>query len=431
MLDINFVRKNPEAVEQNAKNKGYDIDVKSILGLDEKAKRLRQQIDELRSRRNNIANATKGTKPSSELVEEGKELKQKLSTFEEELRSVDKLFMEDFKALPNMALDMVPVGLTEGDNLVIKTVGEKPVFDFEPKNHWQIASSKDWIDKERASKIAGARFAYLKGDLVRLEFALWQYGMDVLGDQTLLQSIIDDNHLSVSSKPFMPVLPPAVARTDVFQATGRLNKEEQTYKIEDEDLWLNASAEHTLSPMYMNEILFESDLPVRMVGYTTAFRREAGTYGKDAEGIFRMHQFNKLEMECFVTADSSMQEHLLMVAIEEYLLQQLGLSYQVIEKCTGDIGRPNAKGVDINVWLPAQAEYRESHSADHITDYQSRAMKTRVRRKDGGIELAHTCDATVFSERILIAIIENFQTIEGDVIIPDIIRKYMGARSKI
>ncbi len=431
MLDIRFVRENPEKVEQNAKNKGYTIDVKSILGLDDKRRKLGQQADELRTRRNDIASAMKGGKPSNDLIEEGKELKVTLAEVEDELRSSEESFIEEFKKLPNMALDSVPVGTTEDENVVIRTGGNKPEFDFAPKNHWELAASKDWIDKERAAKIAGARFAYLKGDLVRLEMALWAYGMDVLGNQEILQKIIDDNDLQVSSKPFTPVLPPAVARTEVFQATGRLNKEEQTYKIEDEDLWLNASAEHTLSPMYINEILPESELPVRMVGYTTAFRREAGTYGKDAEGIFRLHQFNKLEMESFSTPETSLQEHLFMVAIQEYLMQQIGLPYQVLEKCTADIGRPNAKGVDINVWLPAQAQYRETHTADYITDYQTRPMKTRVRRASGDVELAHTNDATVFSERPLIAILENFQTADGNVVIPEVLRPYMGNRETI
>lgn len=432
MLDIRFVRENPEKVEQNAKNKGYTIDVKSILRLDDKRRKLGQQADELRTRRNDIASAMKGGKPSDDLIEEGKELKVTLAEVEDELRASEESFIEEFKKLPNMALDSVPVGTTEDENVVIRTGGTKPEFDFSPKNHWELAASKDWIDKERAAKIAGARFAYLKGDLVRLEMALWAYGMDVLGSSETLQAIIDTNNLQgVSNKPFVPVIPPAVARTDVFQATGRLNKEEQTYKLEDEDLWLNASAEHTMAPMYMNEILPEADLPIRIIGYTTAFRREAGTYGKDAEGIFRLHQFNKLEMESFSTPETSLQEHLFMVAIQEYLMQQIGLPYQVLEKCTADIGRPNAKGVDINVWLPAQAQYRETHTADYITDYQTRPMKTRVRRASGDVELAHTNDATVFSERPLIAILENFQTAEGNVVIPEVLRSYMGGRETI
>jgi seryl-tRNA synthetase len=178
----------------------------------------------------------------------------------------------------------------------------------------------------------------------------------------------------------------------------------------------------------MNEILDEAILPIRYVGYTTAFRREAGTYGKDTEGIFRLHQFNKLEMESFCTPETSLDEHLFMLAVQEYLMQQLRLPYQVLEKCTADIGRPNAKGVDIEAWLPTQGTYRETHTADYIADYQARAMKTRVRRADGSIELVHTNDATAFSQRPLIAIIENNQTAEGNVIVPEVLRQFMGGK---
>jgi seryl-tRNA synthetase len=431
MLDIRYIRENAAAVQENARRKGYDVNVDELLRLDKAKRQLQQQADELREKRNDISSRMKGGKPEPSLIEEGKAVKDQLTTVEVSLKEADATFIEQLKKFPNMALATVPVGTTEDENVVIRTVGEKPQFDFAPKNHWELAETKDWIDKARAAKIAGARFAYLKGDLVRLELALWQFGMDVLGNEAILQKIIDDNGLKVSAKPFIPVIPPAVARTAVFQATGRLNKEEQTYKLEDEDLWLNASAEHTMAPMYMDEILAEDSLPIRLVGYTTAFRREAGTYGKDAEGIFRLHQFNKLEMESFTSADTSLEEHLFMVAIQEYLMQQLGLPYQVLEKCTADIGRPNAKGVDIEVWLPAQNSYRETHTADYITDFQTRAMKTRVRRGDGSIELAHTNDATVFSERPLIAIIENFQTASGDVVVPEVLRPFMGSRETV
>lgn len=431
MLDIRFIRENAEAVQENARRKGYDVNVDEVLKYDASKRQLQQKADELREKRNEISSRMKGGKPSPELIAEGKAVKEQLADLEAELKAAEDAFLIEFKKIPNMALPTVPVGETEDENVVVRTVGEKPKFDFKPKNHWELAEAKDWIDKARAAKIAGARFAYLKGDLVRLEFALWQFGMDVLGNEAILQKIIDDNGLKVSAKPFTPVIPPAVARTAVFQATGRLNKEEQTYKLEDEDLWLNASAEHTMAPMYMDEILPEASLPIRLVGYTTAFRREAGTYGKDAEGIFRLHQFNKLEMESFTDADTSLEEHLFMVAIQEYLMQQLGLPYQVLEKCTADIGRPNAKGVDIEVWLPAQGSYRETHTADYITDFQTRAMKTRVRRGDGSVELAHTNDATVFSERPLIGILENFQTAEGDVIVPEALRPYLGGRETL
>lgn len=432
MLDIQFIRDNPELVQEKSKQKGYDIDIASLIKLDTKRRDLVSKIETLRQKRNENASKMQGGKPEPSVIEEGKQIKNELAEHEASLESFEQEFLKLLKSVPNMPLDSVPVGSTEEENVVIRTVGKQPKFDFKPKNHWEIAEAKDWIDKDRATKIAGARFVYLKGDLVRLEFALWQYGMEVLGNSEVLQKIIDGAGLkNVSSKPFTPVLPPAVARTEVFQATGRLNKEEQTYKLEDEDLWLNASAEHTLSPMYMNEILSEDDLPIRMVGYTTAFRREAGTYGKDTEGIFRLHQFNKLEMESFTSKDNSLDEHLFMVAIQEYLMTQLGLPFQVLEKCTADIGRPNAKGVDINTWLPGQGQYRETHTADYITDYQARPMKTRVRRKNNDVELAHTNDATVFSERPLIAIVENYQTANGDVQVPEVLRPYMAGREVI
>ena len=431
MLDIQFIRENPELVAEKSRQKGYDINVDDLLQLDERRKTLVSRIEQLRADRNEHAATLKAGKPSSEQIELGKKIKSELAELEAELEPLDQRYRSQLKAVPNMPLEMVPVGHSEAQNKVIRTVGEKPEFDFTPKNHAEIAEAKGWLDKERAVKIAGARFVYTKGDLVRLEFALWQYGMDVVSNESVLKQIIADNQLQVSSKPFVPVLPPAVAKKEVFEATGRLNREEQTYKFEDEDLWMNASAEHTISPMYMNEILDCTELPIRYVGYTTAFRKEAGTYGKDTEGIFRLHQFNKLEMESFTDAESSLQEHLFMVAIQEYLMQQLGLPYHVLEKCTADIGRPNAKGVDVEVWLPSQGMYRETHTADYITDYQARAMKTRVRMPDGQIELVHTNDATVFSQRPLIAIIENFQTKEGDIIIPEVLRPYLGGKERV
>lgn len=434
MLDIRFVRDNPKLVQENARNKGYgDLSVDEVLKWDTAKRQLQGQADELREKRNSISSQMKGGKPTPELIEAGKQVKAELADVETHLREAEQECLTRLKALPNMSLDTVPVGATEDENVVVKTVGEQPKFDFEPKSHAVIAEAKDWLDSKRAVKISGSRFVYIKGDLARLEFALWQFGIDTLTDQDTIDKIIDDAGLNgkVSNRPFTFVLPPAAAKQEVFEATGRLNKQEQTYKIEDEDLWLNASAEHTLSPMYMDEILSENELPIRMVGYTTAFRREAGTYGKDTEGMFRLHQFNKLEMESFSTKETSLDEHLFMVAIQEYLMAKLGLPYRVLEKCTADIGRPNAKGVDIEVWLPSQGTYRETHTADYITDFQARAMKTRVRRENGELELAHTNDATAFSERPLIGIIENFQTADGDVIVPEALRPYLGGKDTI
>jgi seryl-tRNA synthetase len=432
MLDIQIIRDNPEMVAEKAKQKGYDIDIRRLIELDTERRTRLTQIEELRRRRNDQAAELKKGKPSEEQIAAGKQLKEEIANLETDLKTIEEQFEPLWKSVPNMPLDEVPVGATEDENVEIRKWGEIPQFDFPVKNHAEIAEAKGWIDKERATKIAGARFVYTKGDLVRLEFALWQFGINVLSDETILGEIIDKAGLTgLSTKPFTPILPPAVAKQAVFEATGRLNRHEQTYKIEDEDLWLNASAEHTISPIYLDETLDESQLPIRYVGYTTAFRREAGTYGKDTEGIFRLHQFNKLEMECFTTADTSYNEHLFLVAIQEYLMQQLGLPHHVLEKCTADIGRPNAKGVDLEVWLPSQNMYRETHTADYIKDYQARAMKTRVRRKDGSLELAHTNDATAFSQRPLIGIIENFQTAEGNVVVPEVLRPYMAGKTEI
>ena len=428
MLDIRFIRENPDRVQTAAAQKGYTVNIQELLHADESRRELQQKADELRTRRKEIAAQMKGGKPAPELVEEGKGIKTELAEVEDHLRVADELFTTLLRAVPNVALDEVPIGSSEAENVEIRTWGDKPSFDFPLKNHAEIAEAKGWLDKERGAKIAGARFVYTMGDLVLLEMALWRFAMDVLTNQETLQSIIDKHGLKLSARPFTPILPPAVAKQEVFEATGRLNRQEQTYKIEDEDLWLNASAEHTIAPIYMDEILDEAQMPIRYVGYTTAFRREAGTYGKDAEGFFRLHQFNKLEMECFTTAETSYDEHLFLVAIQEYLMQQLELPYHVLEKCTADIGRPNAKGVDVEVWLPSQGMYRETHTADFIGDYQTRAMKTRVRRADGSVELAHTNDATAFSQRPLIGIIENNQTKSGDVAIPTVLRPYLGGR---
>lgn len=431
MLDIQYIRDNPELVQEKSKQKGCNINIARLLEFDAQRRAHLTQIEELRRQRNEQTESLKGQKPTEELLEKGRQLKDKLGLLEDELRQVEVSYFELLRQVPNMPLDDVPIGASEEENITTKEWGEKPKFDFEVKNHWQIGEAKGWIDKDRASKIAGSRFIYLKGDLVLMEFALWQFALAQLTNEAILKSIAEDNNLKVSYKPFVPVLPPAVAKKDVYEATGRLNKEEQTYKIEDEDLWLNASAEHTLAPMYLDEILDEKDLPLRYVGYTTAYRREAGTYGKDMEGMLRLHQFNKLEMECFDTKEESLNEHFFLVAIQEYLMQQLELPYRLLNKCTADIGFPNARGVDVEAWLPGQNKYRETHTADYITDFQTNSMKTRVRRQDGSIELAHTNDATAFSERPLVAIIENFQTAEGNVRVPKVLRPYMSGKSEI
>lgn len=431
MLDIQFIREHPDIVAKKAKQKGYKVNIPRLLITDEKRRKLLADQEAIKQKRNKLAATSKGTKPNQKQIQEGKLLKEQDAQLHKQLEQVELDYKKLLLQVPNMPLDDVPIGSSEADNVVMKNVGVKPHFDFAHKNHVEIGTAKGWIDKERAAKVAGSRFVYLKGDLVRLEFALWQYALDALTDQKRLEDIIVKNNLRVSSKPFVPVLPPAVARTDVYEATGRLDKEQQTYKLASDDLWLNASAEHTMAPMHMNETLEFDELPLRYVGYTTAFRREAGTYGKDTDGIIRLHQFNKLEMESFTQAQDSLNEHLFLVAIQEYLMQQLDIPYRVLRKCTADIGGPNASGIDIDAWMPGQNAYRETHTADLITDFQARRLKTKARRKDGLLEFVHTNDATVFSERPLIAIIENNQTKDGDVKVPKVLRPYMGGKEII
>lgn len=429
MLDIQFIRDNADLVQEKANQKQSKVSVSNLLKLDTERRELTGKIEALRAERNLLADGLKGGNPTAEQIESGRRVKQQVIDAEALLEPITASFLQMIKTVPNMPTDDVPIGASEDENVVIKQWGNKPQFDFEVKNHAQIAETKGWLDKERGAKIAGSRFVYLKGDIVLLEFALWQFAFSVLTDESTLKKIIAENKLTVSSKPFIPVLPPAVAKKAVFEATGRLNKEEQTYKLEDEDLWLNASAEHTMAPMYLGEILPEDLFPVRYVGYTTAFRREAGTYGKDMEGIIRLHQFNKLEMESFNLPEQSLQEHFLLIAIQEYLMQQLELPYRVLLKCTADIGNPNARGVDIEVWLPGQGKYRETHTADYITDYQARRMETKVRRQDGTVQLVHTNDATAFSQRPLAGIIENYQNKDGSVTVPAVLQPYLGGRT--
>ncbi len=429
MLDIRFIRENADRVQEAAMQKGYkNVAIAELLKLDDSRRSLQREVDELRTRRNEISSRMKGGKPEQSLVDEGKQLKVALAEREEYLRNAEAEFIGFLKSIPNVPLDFVPVGASEDENIITKTVGEPPKFDFTPRNHAEIVSAKGWLDKERAAKVAGSRFAYVKGDMFMLEWAVKTFVLNELTNVEVIKNIIEKNNLNLMPTAFTPVDPPYVAKTDVYDATGRLNREETTYKLADDDLWLNASAEHVLAPMYLNETLDEADLPIRYVGYTTAFRREAGTYGKDMEGIFRMHQFNKLEMETFSTPESSLEEHKLMVAIQEHLMSKLGLPYRVVQKCTADIGGPNANGIDIDVWLPGQDKYRETHTADLITDYQTRRMNTRIRRSDGSLVLAHTNDATAMSQRPVIAIIENYQTSDGSVRVPEVLKPYLGGR---
>jgi seryl-tRNA synthetase len=432
MLDIRFIRDNADLVQKNASAKGYNINIGELLSQDDLRRSLQQQADDLREKRNAISSQTQGGRPSDEAIEQSKVIKQELTTIESSLKTTDEQFTVFLKSVPNMATSDVPYGKSEDDNVIAKTVGEMTKFDFTPKNHADLSIDRGWIDKERAAKVTGARFAYIKGDLVKLQFAIIQFVIDILTDESKIQEIAKQAGLSVATRPFVPILPPLMIRTDMYDAMDRLEPQDDRYKLEGDDLWLQGSAEHVLGSMHANEIFDETQLPLRYVGYATSFRREAGTYGKDTEGILRMHQFDKLEMESFTTGEDGLNEHLLFVAIQEYLLSSLGLPYHVVQKCTADIGKPNARGIDMDVWLPGQDKYRETHTADYMTDYQSRRLNTRVRRDNGELELVHTNDATAFAlGRTMVAIIENFQTADGHVVIPSVIRPYIANREML
>ena len=431
MLDIQFIRENASLVQQKADQKQIEVNVADLLKLDTERRELMARLEALRAERNKLVDSLKAGNPTEEQIAQGRAVKEQIGQIEILLEPVSDSFLQLLKSVPNMSMDDVPVGASETENVVIKTVGKLPKFEFEPKNHWQLAEHKGLIDKERASKVAGTRFAYIKGDLVKLHFALMNYAMDVLTSEDTLKQIAKTANLEVSTKPFVLVLPPLMIKTDIYDAMDRLEPRDDRYKIEGEELWLQGSAEHVLGSMHANEIIPETELPIRYAGYATSFRKEAGTYGKDMEGILRMHQFEKLEMESLTTPEDALNEHLFLIAIQEYLMQQLSLPYQVVMKCTADIGKPNARGVDIDVWLPGQNKYRETHTADYMTDYQSRRLQTKFRLGDNSVGLVHTNDATGFSQRPLIAIIENNQNADGSIRVPDVLIPFMGGKQTI
>lgn len=432
MLDIKYIRDNRDRVSRDAANKNIEIDVDKLLKLDDERRALTTEAEELRAKRNELSSAMgEGKKPSDADIANSKEMKAKLAKIEDQLKPVETEFLSLLKEVPNVSSEDTPVGATEEENKVVYERGEKPSFDFEPRNHWEIAQERGWIDKERAAKVTGSRFAYLKGDLVRLQLAIVQFTMDALTDEAIITKLIEDNDLKIRNKPFVPVLPPLMIRTEMFDAMDRLEPSEDRYKIEGDDLWLQGSAEHVLGSMHADETLDESELPLRYIGYATSFRREAGTYGKDMEGIIRMHQFDKLEMEIISTSETGMDEHLLTIAVQEYLLGILKLPYRKLLKCTADIGKPNFRGVDMDTWFPGQDQYRETHTADFMTDYQTRRLNTKV-KTNAGKQFAHTIDATAIAPgRLMIGIIENNQTQDMKVKVPEALQKYMGGVEEI
>ncbi|OGN01691.1 MAG: serine--tRNA ligase [Candidatus Yanofskybacteria bacterium RIFCSPLOWO2_02_FULL_43_10] len=427
MLDIKFIRNNQEKVREAIKNKNVDLDLDKLLAADERRRHLLSESEALKAEQNK---RSKGPQSPVDL-EELKALKEKKKLVENELACVEEDFGKLMSQVPNIPSEDTPVGPDESGNKILGQWGKIKNFDFKPKEHWELGESLDLIDSERAAKVSGARFTYLKRGLVLMEFAIIQYGLSVLTDEKLLKKIIKKSGLDIRLTPFIPILPPVFIKPDVFQKMARLEPKEERYHIPTDDLYLIGSAEHTMGSMHMDETFKEEDLPVRYVGFSTAFRREAGSYGKDMKGILRVHQFDKLEMESFCLPENSIKEQDFFVAIQEYFFQELNIPYQVVAICTGDMGGPDARQIDIEAWMPGQNRYRETHTADLMTDYQARRLGIKVKRA-GGTEFVHMNDATALAlSRTPIAIMENYQTKKGTIEIPKVLRKYMGGIKEI
>lgn len=421
MLDIKFIRDNPEAVKTAVRNKNSKVDIDALLKVDQERRDLLTKVETLNQKRNEAAKAKD--------IAAGKAIKEGLVGFEEKLKVVDGKFQTLMYKVPNMPSDDTPIGHDETGNKVLRKWGEPTVFSFKPKEHWELGKDLDIIDTERGAKVVGARFYYLKGDLVLLQFALVQFVMDVLTDESLLKKIIKEAGLKVKYTPFIPVLPPTMIRSEVMQKMARLEPREERYHIESDDLYLIGSAEHALGPLHMEETLPEEELPIRYLGYSVSYRREAGTYGKDLKGILRVHQFDKLEMETFTTPEQGIEEQNFLVAVQEYLTQALEIPYQVVICCTGDQGDPDTRHLDIEMWLPGQGKYRETHSADYMADFQARRLNTKVKRGNGKSEFVHMNDATAFAmSRTPVAILENYQRADGTVTVPKVLQKYLGKK---
>ena len=428
MLDIKFIRQNQEKVRDAIKNKKVDLDLNKLIAIDERRRHLLGESESLKAEQNK---RSKGPQSPVDL-EELKALKEKIKLIENELKLVQEEYECLMMVVPNIPTEDTPAGKDESGNKVLRKWGKIREFDFKPKEHWELGQELDLIDSERAAKVSGARFAYLKRGLALMEFALVQYGFSVLTNEKLLKKIIKKAGLDIKPTPFIPIVPPVLIKPEVFQKMARLEPKEERYYIPGDDLYLIGSAEHTLGSMHMDETFKENDLPVRYVGFSSAFRREAGSYGKDMKGILRVHQFDKLEMESFCLSENSIKEQELFVAIQEYFYQELNIPYQVVAICTGDMGGPDARQIDIEAWLPGQNKYRETHTADLMTDYQARRLGIKVKRANNNTEFVHMNDATALAlSRTPIAIMENYQTKRGIIEIPKVLRKFMGGLKEI
>ena len=405
MLDIKYIRENPEEVKEGLKKKGFDCDVSQIVALDEKRRELLVKIESLRAAQGKLG---------KDDIAKAKEIKGEVKELEPQLEEVEGSLHSMLIALPNIPQDDVPVG-DESFNVVLRQHGKIPKFDFEPKDHLSLGESLEVLDVERAAKVAGSRFSYLKSDLALLEFALVDLAMKI-----------------TMKEGFTPIIPPVFVKEEMMQAMGYVDTKEdleERYYFAKEKLFLVGTAEQSVGPMHAGEVFDEKELPKRYVAFSTCFREEAGSYGKDTKGILRVHQFDEVEMFSFVHPEKSKEEHQFLVSVEEKLWQALEVPYQVVQLATGDMSRPSSSTIDIEAWLPGQEKYREVSSASNVTDFQARRLNIRFRGKEGKPEYVHMLNATAFAiGRTLIAIMENYQQKDGSIKVPKVLQGYIGKK---
>jgi seryl-tRNA synthetase len=409
MLDIKLIRENPEKIQKAAKDKNVDIDVSHILEIDKKYKELLILVQKLREERNLLTKDLKG-KPTPEQISKGKVLKEKLEKEDNNLTAVGEELKSYLMKIPNPAKPDVKIGKNDTENKVLRKVGAPTKFNFQPKDHLEIGEALDIIDVKTASKISGARFDYLINEGALLEFALKELAFEIL-----------------IKEKFIPVIPPVLIKKEIMDGLGytQMGEEENIFSLDKDNLYLVGTSEQSIVPMFKDEVLKKEELPKRFAGFSTCFRREAGSYGKDMKGIFRVHQFNKVEMVSFVEEGQDDKEQEYFLSIEEKLFKLLEIPYQVVAICTGDLGFPAARKYDIEAWTPSQNKYREVTSTSTTTDFQARRLN--IKYQDGPEKkYVNILNGTAFSmNRPLIAILENYQQEDGSVLIPKILQKYL------
>lgn len=415
MLDIRFIRENKELVARNSEQRGMPVDINRLLELDDRRRGLIKDIEGLRAQQNAVSEeiAAEGGAQREEKIKQMRTVKQKIEEYVKKQEEVDSEYNELMLSVPNIMIPGTPAGKSEADNVVLKEVGERPNFKFPIKDYMDIAKEFDLIDTERAGKVSGSRFGYLKNEVAILEFALVKLVMD-----TLLK------------EKFTFVIPPVIIRSAAMKAMGYIDTEsdkKERYYFPEDDQYLVGTSEQSIGPMHMNEILDEKQFPLRYFSFSSCFRREAGSYGKDTKGILRVHQFDKVEMFSVTRPEDSVSEHQFLVSMEEKLMQALELPYRLMQLCSVDFARPSASTFDIETWFPSENKYRETHSCSNCTDYQSRRLNVRYKNtKTGKLEFVHMLNGTAFSQRPILAMLENFQQKDGSIKIPKSLHKFCG-----